>query len=104
MARSEANVALSETVVNIEERAFSCNTKLTSINIPSTVEYIGGSAFEYCQSLTEIFIPRSVTKVDTHCFYESGQLTVYCEAKNKGSDWSSFWNIQNRPVIWSAKK
>ena len=41
-------------VVGIGEQAFSKNFKLTSVTIPTSIEYIGNKAFENCYSLAEV--------------------------------------------------
>ncbi|NCA74193.1 MAG: hypothetical protein EOM93_05060, partial [Gammaproteobacteria bacterium] len=49
--------------------AFSDCTGLTSVTIPSSVTYIGQSAFEGCTGLTSVTIPESVTEIGHYAFY-----------------------------------
>ena len=46
------------------------NTKITSVQFPSTLKEIGESAFRYCTSLiTEISLPESVSTIGPDAFY-----------------------------------
>ena len=57
--------------------AFLFCESLSSIAIPDSVTCIGGSAFEYCESLSSIVIPVSVIKMDGNPFAGwNGKLTV----------------------------
>ena len=53
----------------IGENAFSGNTSITSVEIPSSVTSIGDSAFEGCSGLTSIKIPSSVTSIGNSAFW-----------------------------------
>ena len=55
--------------------AFSGNTSITSIQIPSSITSIGGGAFDGCSSLTSITIPNSVTSIGYKAFYGCTSLT-----------------------------
>lgn len=54
--------------VTIGEKAFYFCNSLTSITIPDSVTSIGSEAFEYCQYLTSITIPNSVTFIGSKAF------------------------------------
>lgn len=58
----------------IGENAFSGNTSITSVEIPSSVTSIGDSAFEGCSGLTSIKIPNSVTSIGNSAFYDCVNL------------------------------
>ncbi|MBO5881301.1 MAG: leucine-rich repeat domain-containing protein, partial [Paraprevotella sp.] len=58
----------------IGENAFSENTSITSVEIPSSVTSIGDSAFEGCSGLTSIKIPSSVTSIGNSAFYNCVNL------------------------------
>ena len=55
--------------------AFSGNTSITSIQIPSSITSIGVEAFDGCSSLTSITIPNSVTSIGYKAFNECTNLT-----------------------------
>ena len=62
------------TVTGIGESAF-YGSSITSISLPSTLQYIGESAFGNCISLTSIDIPNSVTSLGWNAFYYCTNLT-----------------------------
>lgn len=49
-------------------------SKVTNINIPSTIKSIGYGAFYYCSSLETITIPKSVTQIGSNTFYKCNLL------------------------------
>lgn len=55
--------------------AFYQNSKLTSIDLPSTLTHIGYSAFGYCTSLMSVSIPSKVTYIDNFAFVGCSRLT-----------------------------
>ncbi|WKY44854.1 leucine-rich repeat protein [Eubacteriaceae bacterium ES2] len=55
-------------VLAIGDSSFSCCNSLTEIYIPDSVTQIGNWAFEWCSNLSEIDIPDSVTSVGKHAF------------------------------------
>ena len=61
-------------VTRISSLAF-WNTKITSVKIPNSVEYIGGSAFADCVNLTSVTIPGSVKTIDQDAFNGCSGLT-----------------------------
>ena len=63
-------VVIPDSIVQIEETAFSECKNLTDINIPETISTIEGLTFDGCESLTEITIPSSVTKIETWAFLD----------------------------------
>lgn len=56
-------------VKHIGISAFDACTKLTDINLASTVESIGNYAFEYCSGLTVFEIPQKTTSIGAAAFY-----------------------------------
>ena len=62
-------------VTSIGGSAFDYCTSLTSITIPDSVTSIGDEAFEYCYSLTSVTIGNSVTSIGAFAFYYCSSLT-----------------------------
>ena len=56
-------------------QTFYQNSKLTSIDLPSTLTHIGYSAFGYCTSLMSVSIPSKVTYIDNFAFVGCSRLT-----------------------------
>jgi hypothetical protein len=67
-----------KTVSGISENAFRGNTTITSIFIPTCIEYIGSYAFYGCTG-----------------------ITINCEVASAPSGWSSYWKDSNATVYWS---
>ena len=55
-------------VISIGDEAFFYCESLTKITIPDSVTDIGKDAFYYCESLTEITIPDSITSIGSNAF------------------------------------
>ena len=62
-------------VTSISSEAFRGCTKLTSVIIPNSVNFIGFSAFEDCSGLTSMTIPNSVTYISNSVFSGCSSLT-----------------------------
>ena len=95
-------------VVVIGDKAFaSCNgewgSAITSVKIPDSVISIGANAFVECTSLMVIEIPNSVEVILDSAFSSCNCLTIYSEAEEKPTGWSSSWNRENCPVVWEYK-
>ena len=59
----------------LDDDAFYWCDQLTSVIIPSSVTEIGGSAFSDCSSLTSVTIPSSVTHIGESAFSDCSSLT-----------------------------
>ena len=64
-----------DSVIGIEDAAFSNCTVLTSVAIPDSVTSIGNNAFFFCTGLTSITIPNSVTSIGVGAFDHCTGLT-----------------------------
>ena len=96
------SITIPDGVTSISDYTFLRCTSLTSITIPDSVTSIGDRAFEGCESLTSIMIPDSVTSIGSSTFLCCRSLTIYCEAANKPSEWKSYWNSSELPVVWNC--
>lgn len=69
-------------VTRIEGNAFTDAVKMTNIQLPVKVNYIGSYAFNNCSSLTNINIPQGVTAIESGTFYGCKNLeTIYLPDK-----------------------
>lgn len=64
------------TVTSIREWAFGYCSRLTSIEIPESVDSIGDNAFYGCSRITSIKIPDSVTSIEDGTFYRCSSLAT----------------------------
>jgi hypothetical protein len=55
-------------VINIVERSFCSNEKLTSVVLPQSVKTIGEYSFWGCKTLQKIELPDSLITIDSHAF------------------------------------
>ncbi len=69
------NIEIPSSVTSIGERAFMGCSGLTVIEIPSSVTSIGEKAFMGCSGLTGIKIPAGVTSIGSSAFYGCSRLT-----------------------------
>ena len=60
---------------NSDKGVFEGCTRLTSINIPSSVKFIGTNSFSGCSGLTSINIPNDITKIEDGTFSGCKGLT-----------------------------
>ena len=58
----------------IYDAFWNCN-KLTTVNIPNSVNYIGNNAFWNCSSLTTINIPNDISYIGDNAFWNCSSLT-----------------------------
>ena len=78
------------TIKTIGASAFYFCDNLTSVTIPNTVTGIRGNAFGYCSKLTTIEIPNSVVTIGERCFEVSGLTTIYIPNSVQGIEQYAF--------------
>ena len=100
---SLTSIVIPDSVTSIGALAFSWCTNLTSVTLGNSVTSIGDCAFAGCNNLTSIVIPDSVTSIGAQAFDNCSNLTIYCQATEKPSGWSDYWNYTNCPVYWAGQ-
>lgn len=97
-------VEIGEGIPRLGDHAFSGSRDLESVKLPSSLEYIGMSAFLGCISLTEIHIPENVTNLDIWAFSECRALeTVVIEGKLEVLDREVFKDCAGLKVVYLPK-
>ena len=91
------NSVIPDGVCEIGKMAFS-QVPLTSIKIPESVHKIGISAFAHCKDLQSIYLPQTVTVIESSAFFGTPQLVINCEAESKPTGWDEQWCYSERAV------
>ena len=76
-------ITLNEGLLIIDDEAFR-NINITTISIPSTVQYIGMNAFQDCSLLSEVKINSNVTLYEKISKYEDAVFGT-CQNRNNGT-------------------
>ncbi len=71
-----------KTVSSIGRDAFSGQTRLREVTLPSNLRKIGPYAFEGCSNLLHIEIPDTVTHIDEGAFYDNVRLSYVAFGQN----------------------
>ncbi|MFZ4108433.1 MAG: leucine-rich repeat protein, partial [Candidatus Planktophila sp.] len=80
---TQTSFTLPNTVKRIETATFRNARNLKTITLGSSLEFIGGNAFDGDSALTAITIPRSVTSIGSRAFYSTPALTsITVDANN----------------------
>ncbi len=80
-------------VTAIYHRAFLGKSRLSAVELPSSLVSIGNEAFKLCNNLDNIIIPSSVEGIGMNAF-ESTKM-VYCQSSYQPAGWD---------IIWRGKK
>ena len=109
--KNAESIVIPEGVTLIPSSAFKGKTTLKKIILPNTLTKIGAYAFQSCTGLTSIYIPASVetfTNSSSTSYAPflncSSNLKIYCEATEKPSGWSSYWNLYSYGSTSSSYK
>lgn len=65
--KTEATVSLPSGIISIENSVFKDNNRITSMVVPSSVRFIGDSAFSNT-SITYLNVPKGVERINEMCF------------------------------------
>lgn len=88
-------VNLPDTLISIDNYAFSGCSSLTNINFPSSLTTIGIEAFSGCTSLVNINLPPSITSIKASAFSRCLSLSIVIDLPNletlgKDAFWGGF--------------
>ena len=72
--RNLTSVTIPESIIEIGERAF-YQSKIVSVNIPSSISQIANYTFWCCKELKAIIIPSNVRNIGVSAFYECSKLS-----------------------------
>ncbi|MFW5780644.1 MAG: leucine-rich repeat protein, partial [Bacillota bacterium] len=78
---------------------YNCNN-IYKITIPDMVVRIDERAFYNCSSLGFVIIPNNVARMEKDVFLNSSDATIYSQASEKPSLWSSNWISEDNIVYW----
>ena len=102
-------VIISDSVIKIEEKAFSMAGKLKNVFLGNNLEFIGAGAFS-ATNLQSIVIPSSVTSIGEYAFSTGKLENVTIQGKSSASDftnygtsifgWASGYSDSN--IIWEG--
>lgn len=84
------------------EMFMGCET-LKNIKLPNSITRIDESAFTGCEELNVIVIPLSVKYVDHAVFFACVNLTIYCEQSTVSYHWSPSWNSSGLPKFYYSE-
>lgn len=82
----------------VDSYAFYDDEKLSIIELPASLKYIGKYAFKGMVGAGSVTISSNVESVGAHVFY-GADATVYVEDGTDMSDWSGKWNSGINPVV-----
>ena len=85
----------------IDSYAFYGDEKMTVLELPASLTYIGKYAFFGLDGLTSAVLPASIQTTGQHLFYGL-DITFYAEAEKRPDGWSARWNSLMRPVVWGS--
>lgn len=88
------------TVKTIGASAFFYCDNLTSVTIPNTVTGIRYNAFGYCSKLTNIEIPNSVVTIGERCFEVSGITSIYIPNSVQSIEQYAFSNCKKLKSVY----
>ena len=77
-APSFETIHFPNTLQRIEDNAFACNPSLKSVTIPANVNHIGKSAFQYNNSMTDVYVLGEDVKIMNGAFNEQETYNFNC--------------------------
>lgn len=75
-------------------------TKLESVHLPDSLDYVGKSTFEGCSSLTDIVFPESVTQIGDRAFRGCSSLKEIILPDSVNLSYDAFDKCYNLEKVW----
>lgn len=94
--RNMISVSIPKSVTELKYSAFRGCHSLTSVSIPNSVTTIGGGVFAWSRGLTSITIPNSVVNIDNTAFEDCDSLSEiinYATVPQSITPYSTFSNL-----------
>ena len=100
---SITNIEIPNSVTSIGNGAFARCKNLKSVAMPNNVTIIESGTFSGCESLKSIVMPNSVIVIDQGAFWGCDNLTIYCEAEEKPTNWDENWCEDIKFIYWYSE-
>ena len=100
-ANEAEHLIVGEGITGIGRSSFYDFGRLESVQLPDTLESIGGSAFSTCMSLKEVIIPEAVTVIDNFAFSGNDNLerVVFSTSLKKIGNFAFSGSEQLREIV-----
>ena len=100
------NLEIESTVKEIGEYAFYGQEEIQGITLPNGIEKIGGNILLRCSKITKLEIPSSIKEISSAAFNETAHLDEVIIHKKEGSVTGSPWGVAKgeRVIKWVGEK
>lgn len=97
------DVIIGSDVTTLPANLFYCSVNVSTITFEegSACERIGSFFIRESKSISEVYIPESVTKIEIGAFHSCYNLVIFCEADSALADWHSKWVLNETPVVYN---
>ena len=100
------NLEIESTVKEISDYAFYGQEEIQGITLPNGIEKIGGNILLRCSKITKLEIPSSIKEISSAAFNETAHLDEVIIHKKEGSVTGSPWGVAKgeRVIKWVGEK
>ncbi len=100
------NLTIESTVKEISDYAFYGQEEIQGITLPNGIEKIGGNILLRCSKITKLEIPSSIKEISSAAFNETAHLDEVIIHKKEGSVTGSPWGVAKgeRAIKWVGEK
>lgn len=82
------------TITSLDKGCFAYCEELEHVIIPENIKHIGSYAFSEC-GLKQLYIPKTVERVDTNAFFLTN-ITIVCEKDSAAHRYCEFFDVPVR--------